>query len=189
MKDHGESTQKKIRQALQSAIESTAGSGSRKLTVSQILKVAGVSRSTFYTYYENYEDVLEDLAMDTSEQIIEGLRRGNLKNPGLSGYINGYLEVLQFIYAHKKLFEVLLEHRFFDQVFVDSVIEYLYESYLVEYPNEDPDVLRYSAIGSTNFVYGMVKEWERNGYDRTPEELAKLLQGALKLSLKIFQPK
>ena len=67
MSDYGEKTRARIKDALEALVEEGSG---KKPTVSEVLSRSGVARSTFYVYYENFQDLLEELAADYSAQII-----------------------------------------------------------------------------------------------------------------------
>ena len=62
MNDYGEKTRARIKDALEALVEE---GGNKKPTVSDVLSRSGVARSTFYVYYENFQDLLEELAADT----------------------------------------------------------------------------------------------------------------------------
>ena len=81
MSDYGEKTRARIKDALEALVEEGSG---KKPTVSEVLSRSGVARSTFYVYYENFQDLLEELAADYSAQIIRLIRenRPNQNNGG-----------------------------------------------------------------------------------------------------------
>lgn len=188
MKDQGESSRKKIRSTLQGMIEQFGVDTPSKpgFTVSQLLSAAGISRGTFYAYYSNLEDAFEDLTMEFSNQIVERMRRGRKEMTGLEGYRQGYLHILELVYAHQALFKVIFHQKKLEKKFLETQIEFLYQQYLTEFPDEDPEHLRFTAISNTYFIFGMLLEWEKNGFEKTPEEMAALFGSAMGISKRLY---
>lgn len=186
MKDRGEATRTTIKNALLKIVENKEST--KKITVAQILNAADVARGTFYTYYNNVDDTFADLAMDFARRIIRFLRAG--KNaPGINGYHEAYRQLLTYMFEHKNVFKALFNNKQFENINISVVSEFLYQQYTEEFPNEDPGVLEYSALASTNFVYSMMRKWAKEGFQQSVDEMTDILFGALKLAVKLFLPK
>ena len=187
MSDYGEKTRGRIKTALEELIETGPGKG---LTVSALLKQSGVARSTFYVYYENFEDLLEELATDYAAEVIR-LIRGN-RSEGASwadSYRDAYRIFIQFIDQHKKAYAMLLRNARTERLFLEGVQKYLYDQYLADFPDKDPTLLRYSAYACTSYVYSILRQWAEGGFRESPEELGKLLPDSIQIATDLFGQK
>lgn len=183
MKDRGEASRNRIRGGLMQMIEENQVT---RMTTSALIQKAHISRSTFYTYFNNIEDALNDLAMETSMEIIGIIRKGRAPLPGIKGYREAYRQLLEYMYQHKRLFQTLFQNAKFETFSLQMIAEYLYDLYQTEYPSMEDHVLEYSALASTNFVYSMLKKWASEGYQSSIDEMTDIFMGSLQLAVKIF---
>lgn len=186
MNDYGEKTRARIKAALEELVETGPGSG---ITVSSLLKQSGVARSTFYVYYENFEDLLEELAADYAAEVIRLIRENRGRGVGPDSYREAYGIFIQFIAGHKKAYAMLLRRPKLEQVFLSSIQAYLYDQYIADFPGKDPELLKYSAAACTSYVYSIIRQWAEDGFDKTPEELAALLPASIEIATDLYGPK
>ena len=165
MNDYGEKTRARIKDALEALVEE--GNGKRP-TVSEVLSRSGVARSTFYVYYENFQDLLEELAADYSAQIIRLIRENRGAGTGPDSYREAYGVFIDFVAKHKSAYAMLLKSPKLEQVFLSGIREYLYDQYLADFPQKDPDLLRYSADACTSYVYSILRLWAKTASTRLP---------------------
>ena len=81
---------------------------------------------------------------------------------------------------------MLLKSPKLEQVFLSGIREYLYDQYLADFPQKDPELLRYSADACTNYVYSILRLWAKNGFDKTPEELGDVLTESIAIATDLF---
>ena len=183
MNDYGEKTRARIKDALEALVEEGSG---KKPTVSEVLSRSGVARSTFYVYYENFQDLLEELAADYSAQIIRLIRENRGAGTGPDSYRDAYRVFIDFVAKHRNAYAMLLKSPKLEQVFLSGIREYLYDQYLADFPQKDPELLRYSADACTNYVYSILRLWAKNGFDKTPEELGDVLTESIAIATDLF---
>ena len=94
MSDYGEKTRARIKDALETLVEEGAG---RKPTVSEVLSRSGVARSTFYIYYENFQDLLEELATDYAAEVTQLIRDNRGRGTFPDSYREAYGIFIRFI--------------------------------------------------------------------------------------------
>jgi AcrR family transcriptional regulator len=186
MSDYGEKTRARIKNALEALVEEGAG---RKPTVSEVLSRSGVARSTFYVYYGNFQDLLEELASDYAAEIIRLIRANRGRGVGPDSYREAYGIFIRFIADHKKAYAMLLRNARIERVFLEGIQEYLYDQYLADFPDKDPKLLRYSACACTSYVYSILRQWVKDGFRESPEELAKLLPDSIQIATDLYGPK
>lgn len=186
MSDHGEKTRARIKAALEELVE--RGSAASP-TVSAILTQSGVARSTFYVYYENFQDLLEELAADYAAEVIRLIRENRGQGVGPDSYREAYEIFIQFIAEHKRAYAMLLRSPKTERLFLNSIREYLYDQYIADFPGKDPTLLRYSAYACTSYVYSIIRQWAEGGFRETPEELGKLLPDSIQIATDLYGPK
>lgn len=180
MKDRGQETRDKIHQAIISV--ANAGALQHNLTTTNVTRAAGIARSTFYMYYDNLQDAMDDLAVEYAKKLIDRFFVDRKKFGGFHGYTDAYQQIIAFIYANQGLFQMLLENDYFQKVFEEYSADMLVEHYKELLPGRPEEVLRYSAVGAIGFVESLLREWARNNFERTPEEMAELFSEALKIN-------
>lgn len=183
MNDYGEKTRARIKDALEALVEE---GGNKKPTVSDVLSRSGVARSTFYVYYENFQDLLEELAADYSAQIIRLIRENRGTGTGPDSYRDAYRVFIDFVAKHRNTYAMLLKSPKLEQVFLSGIREYLYDQYLADFPQKDAELLRYSADACTSYVYSILRLWAKNGFDKTPEELGDVLTESIAIATDLF---
>ena len=183
MNDYGIKTRNSIKASLEDLIETSADNN---VTVSKLLKTASVARSTFYVYYENMEDLFEDLAMDYASRIISLIRSNRSSGTGVQSYRDAYEIFINFVAEHKKVYSMMLKNLKLERMFLNSIQNYLYEQYLQDFPCKDSKLLQYSAYACTNYVYSIIKQWAEDDFDKTPEELSNLLTDSIGIATDIF---
>ena len=183
MNDYGEKTRARIKDALEALVEE--GNGKRP-TVSEVLSRSGVARSTFYVYYENFQDLLEELATDYAAEVTRLIRDNRGRGTFPDSYREAYGIFIRFIAEHKKAYAMLLRNARTERLFLEGVQKYLYDQYLADFPQNDPELLRYSADACTSYVYSILRLWAKNGFDKTPEELGDVLTESIAIATDLF---
>ena len=156
------------------------------ITVSDICKMAGVNRSTFYLHYETVGDLLNE----TTRYLLDGFlsyfsteAKGvalNILNCELSELVficDRYLTpYLTYIRDHKEVFKVALEQnrvlgfedvyrRMFENIFNPILERFRYPS----------DVRQYVMMYYLNGINAIIVEWLKNGCDKSTDEISKIV--------------
>lgn len=165
----------------------------RKITTTQILKRAGVSRSTFYSYYENKEDLMRDVLSIIIWEMAVSIRDVFPSKQGLESYRSAYLIISREIYRHKRLFLQIIKNARIQNDILDASVKYVemqYEEMQAgqEMPRVPENVSRLAAVGTNGFLYSLLCDWARRGYVETPEEITDLAIQALETALKRLTP-
>ncbi len=154
-----------------------------EITVSDIQRLSGVSRATFYRIFDNTSDVLAFHCHLLVEDILE---------QATSLSLHSYKEFLLF------LFEALLDnHLFLETVFRSDCEELLLNALLSNsmhrhaqetYPQADEKEMDYLISGICGFLIGILRTWIKHGRQETPEELFEIINKMSDtISIKLFK--
>jgi AcrR family transcriptional regulator len=151
------------------------------ITIREICERSGLSRSTFYAYYNDQYDLLRQIEDDTlaeAKKIIES-RMDLTKKLDKVKPAAGFQSVLQYVADNSNSIQVLLSKNgdsAFQKRFFRNGIERVHE--LVESAGlkwEDKGILGYSSAFFIGGMAALVQEWLKNGMDTPVPDLAKML--------------
>ena len=129
-----------------------------KITISEIVKRAGVSRTAFYAHYETKEDVLRSVLRETIDHI-DGLTSGT---PDSKEF---WLTLFSETKSIAGPFALLLKAGMGNQI-----LEEITERILSDVP-DDP-AARYSEILWVGAIYNVLTNWISRGTVESPQEMA-----------------
>lgn len=180
-------TAKKMDEALISLLEEKAF---EYITISELCKRARVNRSTFYLHYENMVDLLNE----TARFLLDGFKEyfgdkqkdiaGRIKENTLEELIfisDEYLRpYLTYIKENKSVFSTILTHSVsfgFNEIFkrlYENIFNPILERY--NYPIADR---QYAMMFYLNGITAIVKEWLKDGCEKTIEEVSQIIYGCI----------
>lgn len=156
-----------------------------KITIKDIVDEAGVNRNTFYYYYSDVYDLLEEIFKKEMMFILN-------EHDTQGSYLKAFVKVAQTAYNRKKVINNICSSRSYDyfenymykacnHIIVDFV-----KSLAGDMKVPDKDVEFIAAFYEYAFV-GIISEWFRTGMREEPLELAgqiSLVVGGVRLALK-----
>lgn len=180
-------TAKKMDKALISLLEEKSF---EYITVSEICKRAEVNRSTFYLHYENTVDLLNETARFLLDDFMSyfNVDAKNITNKfkessldELNFISNEYLQpYLTYIKDNKSVFSTVLLHSVsfgFNEIFqnlYENIFNPILERY--NYPIADR---KYAMMFYLNGITAIVKEWLKDGCEKTIEEVSQIIYGCI----------
>jgi AcrR family transcriptional regulator len=152
------------------------------ITIKEICDKAGVSRSTFYTYYKDQYNLLRQLEEETRiaiEKIAEKYR--DLKKPSPDG--RERIEILQnilgYIASNSNSIQVLLSKNGdtgFQIRFFSTSIKRMVQFIKSKKPGiVDENTIKYASAFMIGGYSVLMHEWLKNGMDIPVPEMAKLM--------------
>ena len=114
-------TQKIIRDTL---IDLLSEKDINKITVSEICEIADINRATFYRYYLDVYDLLEQIEQDFSEELKEAYTNEVITVYTVSNFAKALLKV--FV-ENKKLVTILFNNKTTTN-FLDGILEIVYQT-------------------------------------------------------------
>ena len=156
-----------------------------KITVTDIVDRCGVNRNTFYYYFSDIYDLVDELLMTETRKIVD-------KHKEYDTWQEGFLEATKFARDNKKAV-----YHLYNSVSRDRLDRYLYDVINLNMTrfvkkqavglDADPDDIEVLSAFYTAALTGLVNKWLSDGmrYDPNPliERLGVLLDGNLKTSL------
>ncbi len=145
-----------------------------KITVSQICEHADVNRSTFYLYYKDAYDLLDQIETELYEQIfqaVEGATRPLLGEETLQ-------RIFEIIYKNRDLCRVIFGE-YGDKSFLRKVGSIHKDRMLREWrhlaPSLDESTLNYLHTFASYANIGLLERWVASDFHETPAQLAAMV--------------
>ena len=140
----------------------------KEIAVSDIIKMTGLNRSTFYA---NYIDIF-DLADKTRERLENDFRNlfSDYSDYNYVGEQNGPLKMFTHIKENPLFYKT-----YFKLCYNDKHIISIYDIKRAEKEHIDGNVM-YHIEFFRNGLNAIIKMWLANGCQESPEEMAKVLQ-------------
>lgn len=144
-----------------------------KITIKDIVDACGINRNTFYYYYSDIYDLLEEIFKKELNEIVE-----SHKNTG--SYVEGLIKVANVAYEHKKLINNMCSSRSYEylenymyksckHIMID-VVQRAAEG--LDVPDEDIEFI--ASFYEYAFI-GVISEWFRTGMRESPTKFASQL--------------
>ncbi|MDR1232287.1 MAG: TetR/AcrR family transcriptional regulator [Spirochaetaceae bacterium] len=152
-----------------------------RISTREVCERAGLSRSTFYTYYNNQYDLLRQIENQTLVEAEKTLQPyiGVVRKSNGRETIALLQAVLQYIVSNNNSIQVLLSKNgdsTFQLRFFRKGIEVMWRfTEAAGIKVQDKEVARYSPVFLLGGILSLVQEWLQNGMDIPVPELAKML--------------
>lgn len=149
-----------------------------KITITEIITRAGVSRMGFYRNYESKESVIEDFILTVFEDTVEKIERERPLDLRSYKIIETSLENFKLYADYIKLF---LEQK------LDLLLLSCYKkAYYILSPDREESELRYfyNELFIAN-LFALECAWVRSGMKQSPQKLAKLYSRILRMQSRI----
>ena len=156
-----------------------------RITVKDIVEACDINRNTFYYYYSDIYDMLEEVFMKELNELITAHKEG--KSWGAA-----FIKVAYVAYEHKKLINNICASRSYEyfenymykvcnSIMID-LVQFMAQG--MDVPEEDVEFI--ASFYEYAFV-GIISEWFRTGMREEPLELASqlsLVTGNVRYSLR-----
>lgn len=141
----------------------------RSFSVSELIKVAGVCRSSFYRNYYDVFDIVDEFYKNTFTEIYS-------KYPIRSNNMDMAVgNIFKEIKSKRKEFELLNQ-----QGLLDRMSKYVYDVTLNEINRMDVWNNRYQPYFFAGAAFSVIKAWIEFGFEETEEELTGIFFKSLK---------
>ena len=137
-----------------------------KITITDIVKRAGVSRTAFYRNYSVKEDILKEIGQEVTNKLTLILENPEHKNDLYSVF----LELFSTLKDNAEIISLLINANIpFDSMFKNgSFISYRYPSKTIED--------KYTKIAAEAALYKIIITWNKDGMKQSPKKMAALCQ-------------
>ncbi|MGM0214217.1 TetR/AcrR family transcriptional regulator [Enterococcus sp. AZ109] len=167
-----------------------------QITVSAIVKNAFISRTTFYNYFKNKEDILSGISANflsefdhLQKENIDFLNQIDMTNKDAIKNIlyPNTLKIVEYFYSNKKIITTLLSPNLpidfmkrMQKVYYEHFIQALPELY---YQKIDKEILEYYSLFLTNGVASIVENWFQHDFEETPKKVSEKILNLLAVNL------
>ena len=134
------------------------------ITISELVKRAGVSRTAFYRNYSVKEDIIHEIAQDAIKLISSLIEKSSATDKPEKQY----LEFFELAKNHGDILKLLSRSEFSLSVLFEngSIIDNLY-------PSNTP-LEHYRRLAAEAAFYKILRVWADTGMQETPAEMAKI---------------
>lgn len=156
-----------------------------KITVKDIVETCGINRNTFYYYYSDIYDLLEEIFAKELNLLVDAHRNGN-------SWVQAFAKIAQIAYEHKKLINNICSSRSYN--YLENYMYKACKHIIIDFvqvsaegmrvPDED---IEFIASFYEYAFFGIISEWFRTGMREDPLYLGSqlwLISGNIKESLK-----
>ena len=142
-----------------------------QITVTEIIKRAGVSRGGFYRNYQSKEEVLQEICEKLFRYVLEFMTEHQF----YENTRQWYEDLFRNIAENAEVFQLLIKA----QAPKNVILEFDEEQILSNFQKDNSAIERYRAIAIVKALAEVAVVWFRNGMKEKPEEMAEMM-------LKIF---
>ena len=161
-----------------------------KITVKDIVEACDINRNTFYYYYSDIYDLLEEIFMKELNELVDAHKEGK-------SWASSFIKVAYAAYDHKKLINNICASRSYEyfENYMYKVCNNIMVD-LVQFMAQGMDVaeddIEFIASFYEYAFVGIISEWFRTGMREEPLEFASqfsLVTGNIKYSLRKAEKK
>ena len=150
--------------------------------VKEIIDRAGISRSTFYSHFNNINDLVEEICRAYADGFCDAMscygRGSDIRN----GYQDLYFHILQYVSDNQPIATTMLLN-FSNSEITEAnsypVREKMYQMLRVTHMDMEESTLRYAATFWGHGIYGFLKEWLKNDCRPGAAEMSKIMVAAI----------
>lgn len=172
---HAEQTKAAIMDAFLAAIEEKQIIS--KVYVRDVAEIGQFSRSTFYAYYDGIDDLTDALAKKFGNELCDVIREGMREDEENGTNKARYLCLLEYLIdpGNLSLTKTLLldaQNQSVTEAISAPIRELVYEEFRKRHPEVSESIHRHSSIFWVYGIYGLLKDWLKNGCERDIEQIA-----------------
>lgn len=138
----------------------------RDITITDIVKRAGVSRSAYYRNYNSKEDILNNL-MDA---VVKSITEATAKQAAIGNWFAYWQTLFTHVQPHAQMYITLIKADL-----GSTILEGINRATLINIP-ADALQERYRLLYWNGAIFNILTDWICNGMQQSAEELAKICQ-------------
>lgn len=132
------------------------------ISITEITKLAGVSRTAFYRNYESKEALVEDICHDILEKLADSVKSERYRMDRHTWYVSFF----QTIQENSEYFRIYLNARL--PLMDTGVLEAIFPSTTLQD--------RYNNMAREGAFVGVLTSWFKAGMQETPEEMSTICE-------------
>lgn len=156
----------------------------KKITVSDIIREADISRGTFYAHYPDIQSVLEQIESEELKKLVCLVNTAREEDSGIKNSTDFLTVVCNYLYQDFEYYNMLMQSSFLNNFF-NRLVEVYYEDTLAAVLEKDPSKDVSEAVLYLTFTTAGAKQvilnWLQGSIIGTPDEIASRLAKLLVL--------
>ncbi|WBF53479.1 TetR/AcrR family transcriptional regulator [Macrococcoides canis] len=145
-----------------------------KITISEIAKKAGVSRSALYRNYESKEAILDAITSQLTEFTNEWMKKVIVEDQTYDLYVEIFVKIRE----EHRLFSLILKSGILDRNYT-NIKDFIWNKY-----SNNNSKVRHILLGGAGLILHIIQNWYMEGMNESNTEMAELCYN---LSKKIFE--
>ena len=146
----------------------------KKITVSEICKLADINRATFYRYYLDVYDLVNKIQEDFVSELKEA------SNTDDKYSVSSFSKELLTVFLENKELVKILFNTNNNVYYLNDILELAYEKCKEKWEKDLPGILKedidYAAVFIFNGALGVVNYWVKNDFDKDVDEVAEIIE-------------
>lgn len=151
------------------------------ISIKEICYEAGINRSSFYSHYQDINDLMIKTENSLSEKI------STIFNPQIVWNQEVFEKLFQFLLDNKSFYKAYLttnEQTFMEKADFKKFIEIIKLNNIdSKFPSEE---IVYHMAFFAGGIKAMAKSWIQNGCKQTPKEMSKIITNEYKINSRFF---
>lgn len=145
-----------------------------KITVSEICKLADINRSTFYRYYLDVYDLLDQI----QEEFIVELKKASDNDRDYT--VSTFSKDLLAVFLKNKELVKIIFNKNNNLYFLNDILEIAYEKCRIKWSTDISNIkeedMEYASIFIFNGALGVINSWIQNDFDKDVEEISEIIE-------------
>lgn len=146
----------------------------KKITVREICEEADINRATFYRYYLDVYDLLEQIQNEFVQEIKDACDKENEYS-----VVTFSKELITAFLKNKELAKVLFNTNN-NIYFLNDIMDLAYEKcrakWLKDIPSLEDEKIEYASSFIFNGALGVVNYWVQNDFDKSVDEVSQMIE-------------
>ncbi len=154
------------------------------ITIKEICEGADINRSTFYSHYSDQHDLLYQIEEEIIQDMNQTLKKYNKDDEALQMTE----KILEYIVVNSDTCNTLFGENG-DATFQKRVMIIAHDhtvGHWISVNNMDPKILEYISLFAISGSIQVIQSWLKNGMDKSPKEMADIINRLTKKGLSSF---
>lgn len=156
-----------------------------KITVTELTELADVNRSTFYLYYKDIYDMIDQIETEMFEEFNRQLKKLYISDPNRENTLSFFIFVFEFIRDNSEICKILLGQDG-DYTFLNKFKVAIMESQPPNMNKLDKTANRYFMPFAISGCIGAIQQWLQDDMETSPKEVAEFIIGLITNGLKYY---
>lgn len=144
------------------------------ISVTELAELADINRATFYLYYKDIFDMVDQLENETINVFTQSLSQFHNVSMDYNDTLNFYTYIFIFIKENSDLIKILLGPNN-DQLIQQKLYNAIWEFYTLDQLNCFDVKQKYTIPFLISGCIGIIKKWIEDGLTVSPEDMAKFV--------------